>query len=237
MNIISGISKWPNAPFLNWGEDGQEMSETSSIIARTRLVCKKLDVSLKLEDTVMVISTNELEKKTDSAVGIGHYLTQKVVRPRMFKRLLEKEKHEATFATLENNLISNGILTDAKTTKSNAFFRFTVAARADLLPTPANVEQWYQRPKLPCLRCGGDVQPTLAHILNGFQGNFAEMTRRHNKVVKIIRRAIVENMVGMIHSTIGENVTIQEDGLSDAVQSLRQDLNFIVSLMWQSLRC
>jgi hypothetical protein len=39
---------------------------------------------------------------------------------------LEKEKHGATFATLENNLMSNRILTDTKTTRSDAFFRFTV---------------------------------------------------------------------------------------------------------------
>jgi hypothetical protein len=149
----------------------------------------------------------------------------------MFKRLLEKEKHGATFATLGNNLVSNGILTDAKTTKSNAFFQFTVAARANLLPTPAKVEQWYRRPRSPCLRCGEDAQSTLAYILNGCRGNFAEMTCRHNKVVEMVRRAIVENMVGRIHSAMGENVIIQEEGLSDAVRSLRPDLSFIAVLM------
>jgi hypothetical protein len=53
---------------------------------------------------------------------------------------LRKEKHGVTFATFENNLISNRILTNAKTTRSDAFFRLAVAARADILPTPPNIE-------------------------------------------------------------------------------------------------
>jgi hypothetical protein len=78
------------------------------------------------------------------AVGIGRYLIQKVIRSQKFERLLRKEKYGAIFATLENNLVSNKMLTDAKTTKSDAFFRFTMAARANVLPISANIEQWYQ---------------------------------------------------------------------------------------------
>jgi hypothetical protein len=39
-----------------------------------------------------------------------------------------------------SNPMSKRILTDAMTTRSDAFFRFTVAGRADLLHTPANIE-------------------------------------------------------------------------------------------------
>jgi hypothetical protein len=126
---------------------------------------------------------------------------------------MEKEKHGATFATLENNPVSNGMLTDAKTTRSNAFFRFMVAAKADLLLTPANVEQWYRKPSSSCHKCESEARPTLAHILNGFRSNFVEMTHRHNKIVEVIRRAIMEYMRSRIHSLVGENVMIQEEGL------------------------
>jgi hypothetical protein len=98
----------------------------------------------------MVIKADESEKKTNSAIGISRYLTQKIMRPRKTETLLKKEKHKITFATLEDNLVSNKILTDAKTMKSNAFFRFTVAARADVLPTPANIQQWYHQPRINC---------------------------------------------------------------------------------------
>jgi hypothetical protein len=55
--------------------------------------------------------------------------------------LLRKEKYGPTFATLENNLISNKMLIDGRTIKSNAFFLSTVAAKADVLPIPANTQQ------------------------------------------------------------------------------------------------
>jgi hypothetical protein len=98
-------------------------------------------VKLKLEDRLLIIKTEESKKKINSAVGIGRFLTQKVVRRRKIESLLGKLKHGATFATLKNNQISNKILTDAKTMRSDAFFRFTVAARANVLPTLPNIQQ------------------------------------------------------------------------------------------------
>jgi hypothetical protein len=136
-----GIQSDPDAPFLYWREDGSTRSGTSTIIARTRGSCKRLDVKLKLKDRLLIIKAEESEMKTNSAVGIGRFLTQKVIRPQKIKRLLEKEKHGATFEMLKDNQMSNKILADAKTMKSDAFFRFTVAARADILPTPANIQQ------------------------------------------------------------------------------------------------
>jgi hypothetical protein len=106
-----------------------------------RRACKNQDVALKLEGAFMVIKANELEKKTNSAVGIGCYLTQKVVRPRTIEILLRKEKHGATFTTLEDNLVSNKMPTDPRTMKPDEFFQFTVAARTDILPTQANIQQ------------------------------------------------------------------------------------------------
>jgi hypothetical protein len=89
--------------------------------------------------TFMVIKAKGSEKTTNPAVDISRYLTHKVMRPRKIETLLRKEKYEATCATLEHNLASNRMLTNAKIMKSHAFFRFTVAAKAAILPTPANV--------------------------------------------------------------------------------------------------
>jgi hypothetical protein len=177
----------------------------------------------------MIKNNDGLEVKTDSATGIGRCLTQRVVRPRLLKSLLLKEKHGATFATLQNSPVSSGMLTDAKSTRSNAYFRFVVAARADVLPTPANVQQWYQGQRTMCTSCGRDAKPTLAHILNGCTSHMAEMTQRHNKVVDVVRRVIIEKMKGRIHSPIGENVALHDEGLSEDVRRLRPDLNFVAS--------
>jgi shikimate kinase len=130
-----------NAQFLDWKERKGASTGTSIIIEKTRRACKNQDVRLKLEGAFMVIKANVSEKKTNSAVGIGRYLTQKVMRPRKIEILLKKEKHGTTFTILEDNLISNEMLTDAKTTKSDLFFRFTVAARADILLISANIQQ------------------------------------------------------------------------------------------------
>jgi hypothetical protein len=109
-------------------------------------------MGLKLEGSLRVIKANGSDKKIDAAVGIGRYVAQKVVRQLKFEKLTSRQKRGATFATLENNLMSIKMPMDAKTTRSDAFFRFTVVARADVFPTPSAVEQWYQRPNTMCQR-------------------------------------------------------------------------------------
>jgi hypothetical protein len=65
---------------------------------------------------------------------------------------MSKGKYGMAFVALENNPVSNKTLTDVKTTRSDAFFRFTVAVRVDVLSRPANSEQWYLRPRIMCQR-------------------------------------------------------------------------------------
>jgi hypothetical protein len=84
------------------------------------------------------------------------------------------------------------MLTDARTIKSNAFFRFTVIAKADVLSTPTNIQQQRYQSRTNWQKGSRNLQPTLAHILNGRVGNMTEMTRCHNKVVGVISRVIDE---------------------------------------------
>jgi hypothetical protein len=199
----------------------------STIVEKTRRACKNYDLRLKLESSFMVIDAHGSEKKTNYAVGIGRYLTQTVVPRQNIETLLRKEKRGATFVTLEDNLVSNTMLIDTRTIKSEAFFRLTIAARANLLPTPANIQQWYHQQRINCQRYNRDLQLTLAHELNGCIGNMTEMTRRHNKIVDIVRRAIEENMAERLSSKVGDNTGIREEGSSDEARSLRLDLNFV----------
>jgi hypothetical protein len=96
-------------------------------------------VGLKLEEAFMVIKANGSEKKANPAVGICRYLISKIVPPREIEALLTKEKHGATFATLEDNLVSNKTLTNAMTMRPDVFFRFTIAAKSDIRLTPPNI--------------------------------------------------------------------------------------------------
>jgi hypothetical protein len=130
------------------------------------------------------------QRKTNSVIGIGRYLIQKVVRPRKMDILRGKEKHRAIFAILEDDLVSNKMLIDANTVKSEAFFRFIIVARADVFPTPANIQKRYHQPRTNCQRCNKDLQPTFTGILNSCAANPTEMTKRHNKVVGIVRLGI-----------------------------------------------
>jgi hypothetical protein len=219
----------PTATFLDWKDDGFTRNGTSTITARTRRGYKGLNVGLKLEGSLLVIKANGSEKKTDAVIGIGRYLTQKVVKSQKFEKLLRKEKHGATFVTLENDIGSSKILTDANITRSDAFFRFMVAERANVLPIPANIEQWYQRPKTMCRRYDKHTKPMLAHILNDCPANCTEMTRHHNKVVDVMRRAIEEQMANRLHTRISENTTMRGEGLSEEMRRLKPDLNFVAS--------
>jgi hypothetical protein len=118
------------------------------------------------------------------------------------------------------------MLIDARTLKSDAFFRFTVTAKADVLPAPANIQQWNHQPRTNCQTCNKDVQPTLAERLNGCVGNMTEMTKGHNKVVGNVPRATEEYTEERSRLKIEDNTIIRKEGLSEEVQRLRPDLNF-----------
>jgi hypothetical protein len=156
------IKSDPAAILLDWEDDGFTTTGTSTITVKARRGSKALNARVKPEGLLRVIKANEPEKKTDAAFGIGRYLIQKVVRSQKFEKLMSKEKHGPTFASLENNLVSNKMLTHAKTKRSDAFFQFTITARADVLLTltPATIGQWYQRPRVKCQRCDNHTKPT-----------------------------------------------------------------------------
>jgi hypothetical protein len=132
---LSRTIEWhPKALFLNRKEDGNPRRGTGSIIAKRRAACQKPDLVLNPKGAYLAIRINRSQTKTDLAVGIGHCLTYKVALPWKFKTFLRKEKQGAVCATLENNLVSNKIFTDVKTTRSDAFVRFARPGRADPLP-------------------------------------------------------------------------------------------------------
>jgi hypothetical protein len=124
-----------------------------------------LHIDLKIREDCVVIRPEESTYEIKSAAGLGHFLTEKVLRPQLFKKLISKEKHGATFPTLEKNECSKKILIDQKSKKSDAF-RFPVAATADVLASPANIERWYHKPRDGCYHCHKDYLATLPHILN-----------------------------------------------------------------------
>jgi hypothetical protein len=57
------------------------MRGTISLAARTRKTCQALNIRLKLEAEEMVVMTDTSKYQTKIAVGIGRFLTQKVIRP------------------------------------------------------------------------------------------------------------------------------------------------------------
>jgi hypothetical protein len=185
-----------------------------------------LHVGLKFNEDCVVVRAEGSEYIVKTATGLGHFLTQKVLRPQLFRKLVLKEKHGATYTTLEKNECSNKILVDLRSKKSEAFYRFTVAARANVLPTPANIDLWYKRPHVGCYKCQKDCPATLAHILNACEPMYAEMTRRHNRVVRVVCDAILRHQVGNI-SDFRENRRVDEEGLSDEVRALRPDISFV----------
>jgi hypothetical protein len=114
------------------------MRGTTSLAARTCKTCQVLTIRLKLEAEEMVVRTDTSKHKTKIAVGIGRFLTQKVIRPQKLDSLLQHEVHGATYTTLPGNAVLNTILMNMRTRRTDAFFRYVVAARADYLSTPGN---------------------------------------------------------------------------------------------------
>jgi hypothetical protein len=71
---------------------------------------QKMKVNLKVIEDEMIVKTEESEYKTKTAVGVGRFLTQKVIRSDKYKQLIAHEVHETSYTTLKGNEISNIIL-------------------------------------------------------------------------------------------------------------------------------
>jgi hypothetical protein len=141
-----------------------------------------LDIGLKLEeneDAMKIVSgESEIKTKTKTAVGIGRFLTQKLVRAKKIEKLVQHKVHGASFITLKENNTSNAMLTDIYTRRSDAFYRFIVVGRADCLPTPVNLQRWFgDLDEGNCPRCDRGRKQTLAHILNECTPNYRLMTK------------------------------------------------------------
>jgi hypothetical protein len=240
--IHRGFLDDAEADFLNWGGHPRNRG-TACLAARTRKACTDLEIKVKLTEDQMVIRTSESEFQTKSANGIGHFLTQKIVRPAKFRKLIAHEVHGATYTTLKGNEVSNRHLTDIYSHKSDAYFRFLIVGRADCLPTPANLHRWYGRGGAGepiaadvaiqgdaqgplCRGCGNQRHPTLAHILNKCTRNFRLMTERHNQVAKVVREAVIKYVGQDLRSDITENQPIQEEGLAQHLAAKRPDMFF-----------
>jgi Txe/YoeB family toxin of Txe-Axe toxin-antitoxin module len=216
------IKEYRNAQVRNWKkEEGRMEKGTGPIITRTRNTCYKLDIGLKMNGDEMTITNGESEVKAKTAIGIGHFLTQKLVRAKKFEKLIQQEVHRASYTTLKNNETSNAILTDIYTRRSDAFHRFVVVGRADCLPTPANLQRWFNdRGNENCTRCRKERKQTLAYILN--ECNL--VTKRHNRLTEGVRRALIKFIGKDMRSEIRENQRAGQDGLSERLSALRPDM-------------
>jgi hypothetical protein len=177
------IEENAESKFLNWADE-QGQAGTTSLIARTRKTCWKMKTGMKLKKDEMILKmmTNELEYKTKTAVGIGRFPTQKIIRQEKIEKLMNYEVHGASYTTFKNNEISNKMLTNVFTRRTDAFFRFVAVGRSDCLPTPANLQRWFgDRRDEDCRRCGRQQKPTLAHILNACTSNYPLMTGKRCK--------------------------------------------------------
>jgi hypothetical protein len=153
---------------------------------------QKIKITLRLRHDEMVVATPESRQKVKSAIGIGHFVTQRVVRSEKLKKLIGKEVDGASSTTLQANEVSNLNLTDVDGYRSDAYFRFLVVGRADCVPTPANPARWFggriqaeraaqEGGQVPnCQRCAGGQRPTFAHLLNKCGLYAPQMTERHH---------------------------------------------------------
>jgi hypothetical protein len=180
-----------------------------------------------MNEDEMMITTAESEHKTKTATGIGRYLTQKIIRKNKIDKLMQYKVHGASYSTLKMNQVSNAMLTNIYTRKSDTFFRFVVVGRADCLPTPVNLRRWFgQQSEANCRRCGRERQQTFAHILNEYTPNYPLMTIRHNQLAKVVRNAIEKHLARELRSEIKENQAIEEIELPEEMRRLRPDMIF-----------
>jgi hypothetical protein len=147
----------PGSTFLDW-KDEHGRRGTAALVVRTRKSCKKMKGKMKLMKAEVVLRNSESESaseyKTKTAVGIGRFPTQKILRPHKINQLIEHKCHGASFPTLKCNEVSNSLLTDVHTRRTDPFFRFMVVGRANCLPKLTNLQRSYpNQPLENCRRC------------------------------------------------------------------------------------
>jgi hypothetical protein len=88
-----GIGVDPESNFLYW-KDEKGRPGTAALTGRTRTTCKKMNIGMKLIKGEMILKGQELEYKTKTAVGIGRFLTHRILRPDKIEKLIQHPCHE-----------------------------------------------------------------------------------------------------------------------------------------------
>jgi hypothetical protein len=115
-------------------------------------------------------------------------LIQKIIsRNRIEKVIL----HRANVTTLKGSEVPNAMLMNLSMKRSDAFFRFVLVGRADLSPTPLNVQRWFNnRGNGNCRECNRERRPKLAHILNKCTPNYPLMTKRYHQLAEVAKTTV-----------------------------------------------
>ena len=182
-----------NGTFLNWANhDKNERKGNTCLIARTRKVAERRNINIKVteDDTIELqmdgktFKNNHKEKNT-----LGKFLTS-----RIRERYKEERKQlpstcdrliEAT-ANPDSNYLIHGTRP-----YNNALVRFMIAGRHNLLPTVANIEKWYNKPRVPCnCGCKGCEIQSLSHLMNSCGYQRAKIIQRHDKIVNVTKEFI-----------------------------------------------
>jgi hypothetical protein len=106
-----------------------------------------MNIGMKLIKDERVLKGQESEYKTKTAVGVGHFRTQKILRADKIEKLIQHPCHGASLTTMKSNKVSNSMRTNVSTRHTDAFFRFLIVGRANCLPTPANFQSGYEMEK------------------------------------------------------------------------------------------
>jgi hypothetical protein len=125
--------------FLNW-KNIKGNAGTASFISKARKAVKKLGIQFLIEDEGLTIRKSELMIKPQSPSNIGRFLTQKIIRPALSQKMMDHPLKGASFRTLENNQCSNKFIRNTFSRRSDAFFRFAIAARTDTLHSTYTVK-------------------------------------------------------------------------------------------------
>jgi hypothetical protein len=73
-----------------------------------------MNIEMKLTEYKTTQKTANSEDKTRTAVGIDHFLTQKIIRQQKIEKLMNHQVYGASFTMLKNSEVSNAMLTNTR---------------------------------------------------------------------------------------------------------------------------
>lgn len=202
---------------------------TNCTFIRAITASRKLGIGIKFDDN-QAISIEDLRNHLEPVTVTGPKAINSVIKTicneSHRRSLYSLPLHGHSFRSCHDSPESNSFLSNPIRLLNDNIQKFTLLARANILPTHEILALSQNIPN-KCERCSSTENDSLMHRLNNCPPQYAEYTKRHNCVVTIVSNLIRETRrpYPILHSS--QTITLRNLVLPPSLSRLKPDLWFL----------